>query len=146
VRSCRIFLICASLLLATARGQESKPNFSGKWQTNAEKSQVHSGKASTLTLSVEQKGASIHVKRTSKSADGKDSVVEFSCTTDGKDCDAGGVKVSLWYDGLSLVEMDVSDAQVSTTKLTLDNPNTIVAVISYMSPKAEADNFVLQKI
>jgi|SRR5580693_7571701 hypothetical protein len=141
-----ISFICICGLLATASGQQSKPNFSGKWQTNGEKSQIHSGKAAALTLSIEQKGASIHVVRTAKSSDGKDSVVEFTCTTDGKDCDAGSTKVSLWYDGMSLVEMDVSDAQVLTTKLTLDNPTTIVAVVSYMSPKAEADNFVLQKL
>src|ERR1700689_885052 len=97
-----ISFICMCGLLATARGQQSKPNFSGKWQMNGEKSQIHSGKATALTLAIEQKGASIHVVRTAKSADGKDSVVEFTCTTDGKDCEAGGVKVSLWYDGLSL--------------------------------------------
>ena len=137
MRRVGISLVCICGLIATARGQSGKPDFSGKWQSQ------NSGKA--LTLAIDQKGASIHVVRTSQSG-GKDSTVEFSCTTDGKDCQARGMKVSLWYDGASLVEMDVSDAVVSTTKMTLDNPNTISVTVSYMSPKADPESFVLQKI
>jgi len=137
MRPVGISLVCICGLLATASGQSSKPDFSGKWQSQS------SGKP--LTLAIEQKGTSIHVVRTSQSG-GKESVVEFSCTTDGKDCQARGIKVSLWYDGESLVEMDVSDAVVSTTKMTLDNPKTISVTVSYMSPKADPESFVLQKM
>jgi hypothetical protein len=130
-----VFLSC---LLATASGQQGKPDFSGKWQTADS-----SGKA--VTLAIEQKAGAIHVVRTSGS-DGKQSVFEFNCTTDGKDCDAAGTKVSLWYDGTSLVEMDISEAAVSTTKLTLDTPTSISVLVTYMTPKADKENFVLRKM
>ena len=125
-------------LLATASGQQSKPDFSGKWQ-----SADSSGKA--VTLAIEQKNGSIHMVRKSQSG-GKESVIEFNCTTDGKDCEAAGTKVSLWYDGTSLVEMDVSDASVSTTKLTLDTPTSMSVAVTWMSPKADKENFVLRKM
>lgn len=138
MRPVGIFVLCFCGLLATAGGQQSKPDFSGKWQTNAD-----TGKS--VSLAIEQKAGSIHVVRTER-ADGKESTFEFNCTTDGKDCDIAGTKVSLWYDGASLVEMDVSEAAVSTTKLTLDSPTAINVVVTYMSPKSDKENFVLRKM
>ena len=44
------FTCIFGLLAAMATGQESKPNFSGKWQLNAEKSQIHSGNVSAVKL------------------------------------------------------------------------------------------------
>jgi hypothetical protein len=134
------------LLAAAATAQQGKPNFSGKWQLNAEKSQLAAGKASAVNLTIEQKGPTIHILKTIKSADGKESVTEFTCTTDGKDCDAKGVKVSLWYDGPSLIQMDVSDALIAKTSMTLsEDGNTITLTVTYMSPQAEADKFVVEK-
>jgi len=36
-------------------------NFSGKWQVNAEKSQLAAGKTSAVNLTIEQKGPAIHI-------------------------------------------------------------------------------------
>ena len=127
-----------TVLLATASGQQGKPDFSGKWQSA-------DGSEKAVTLDIQQKNGSIHVVRTSQSG-GKDSKFEFNCTTDGKDCEVAGTKVSLWYEGSSLVEMDVSDAAVLTTKLTLDSPGSISVTVTHMSPKADKENFVLRKI
>jgi hypothetical protein len=148
MRYAEISFICIfGLLAATATGQQSKPNFSGKWQANAEKSQFHSGRACVANLTIEQEGASIHVVRAMKADNGKDSVTEFTCKTDGKDCDAKGVKVSLWYDGASLVEIDVAGDLVTKTSMTLgENAKTISATVAYISPKAEADKLVLEKM
>src|SRR3982074_431678 len=83
----RISYACIlGLLAAAATAQQSKPNFSGKWQLNAEKSQLAAGKASAVNLTIEQKGPTIHILKTIKSANGKEAVTEFTCTTDGKDC------------------------------------------------------------
>src|SRR5258708_28702041 len=99
----RISYACIlGLLAATATAQQSKPNFSGKWQLNNEKSQLAAGKASAVNLTIEQKAPSIHILKTVKSANGNESVTEFTCTTDCKDCDAKCVKVSLWHDRPSL--------------------------------------------
>jgi hypothetical protein len=136
------------LLAATATGQQSsKPNFSGHWRPNTDKCQLHSGKASVVNLLIEQKDASIHVVKSMKASDGKESTVEFSCTTDGKDCTSKGVKVSLWYDGTSLVEMEIGDDLVMKTSMTLDNrAKTINADVTYISPQSEADKFVFEKM
>jgi hypothetical protein len=148
MRNAGIFFMCIfGLLTIAAIGQESKPNFSGKWQINAEKSQHHGGKASVVNLNIEQKGSSIHVLKTVKAGDGKESATEFTCTTDGKDCEAKGVKISLWYNGASLVEMDVSDDLVATTSMTLGaDAKTMNVTIKYISPQAEADAIVLEKL
>ncbi|MES1257059.1 MAG: hypothetical protein ABUS51_01465 [Acidobacteriota bacterium] len=148
MRRTGIFVTCVfGLLAVAATAQQSKPNFSGKWQLNAEKSQIHAGKTSAVTLGIEQKDASIHVVKTMKAADGKESVTEFTCTTDGKDCTAKGVRISLWYDGASLVEMDVSDDVVAKTSMTLgDGAKTLSLTITYIAPQAEGDKLVLEKI
>lgn len=141
------FICTFSLLAAALNGQQSKPDFSGKWQANSEKSELHSGKASAVSLVIEQKNPSIHVLKTIRAANGKESIIDITCTTDGKDCDAKGVKVSLWFDGASLVEMDVSDDTVVKTSMTLDNnAHTISAKITYISPQGEADKIVLEKM
>jgi len=146
MRSVGISFIVCGLLTTFVMAQESKPNFSGKWQVNAEKSQVPAGKITTFSVTIEQKGPSIHVIRTTKT-NGKDSVVEFTCTTDGKDCDAKGVKVSLWYDGASLVEMDIGDNLVAKTIMTLgEGAKTISATVTSISPQAEPEKFVLDKM
>lgn len=148
MRCAEISFICFfGLFAAPAAGQQSKPNFSGKWQSNGEKSQFHSGKASDVNISIEQKDASIHVVKTMKAGNGKESIIEFTCTTDGKDCNAKGVKVSLWYDGTSLVEMDIGDDLVIKTSMTLgENAKTISATVTYISPQAEPDKLIFEKM
>lgn len=141
------FICVFGLLAATLCGQQSKPNFSGKWQANTEKSELHSGKASAVNLTIDQKGPSIHLVKTVRSTAGKDSVIDVNCTTDGKDCETKGIKVSLWYDGPCLVEMDVSDDLVTKTSMTLnESSKTINADITYISPQAQADKLVLDKM
>ena len=148
MRHAGISIICFfGLLAAAATAQQSKPNFSGKWELNAGKSELHGGKASAVNIAIEQKGASIHVLKTMKAANGKESVTEFTCTTDGKDCDAKVYKVSLWYDGAALVEMDVSDDLVSKSSMTLgEDAKTISVTVTYIAPQGEAEKLVLDKM
>ncbi|HVW83175.1 MAG TPA: hypothetical protein VHB50_00765 [Bryobacteraceae bacterium] len=134
------------LFAATAGAQDNRPNFSGSWQLNSAKSEVHSGKPAAIKLTIEQKGSTIHVVRTLKATDGKETSIEFNCTTDGKDCDAKGAKVSLWYDGSSLVEMDIGET-VTKSKMTLSGDGkTLSYEITFISPQADADNLELDKI
>ena len=90
------FIGIFGLLAAMVTGQQTKPNFSGKWQANAEKSQFHSGQASAVSLTIEQKDASIHVVKTSMTLD--------------------------------------------------ENAKTISATVTYISPQAEPDKLVLEKM
>lgn len=142
--SCVCFV---GILAFTAAAQDSKPNFSGNWQLNSGKSELHSGKTSSETLKIEQKGSSIHVIRTAKASDGKETITEFNCTTDGKDCDAKGIKVSLWYDGKDLVEMEVGSEVVTKTRMSLaPDGKSINSETSFISPQSDADKMYLEKL
>ena len=142
--SCACFI---GLFAIAAIAQDSKPNFSGNWQLNSGKSELHSGKTASETLKIEQKGASIHVVRTTKASDGKETVTEFNCTTDGKDCDAKGAKVSLWYDGKDLVEMDIGSEVVTRTRMSLaPDGKSINCETSFISPQSDGDKIYLEKL
>jgi len=134
--------LCAMPVIA----QEARPNLSGKWQFNAGKSELHSGKTNAISLAIESKGSTIHVTKT-VTANGKDSVVEYNCSTDGADCDAKGAKVSLWFDGASLVEMDVAGDAITKSSMKLAPGGKAISVtVSYISPKADSDTLVLDKM
>ncbi|MDE3195015.1 MAG: hypothetical protein KGN84_01635 [Acidobacteriota bacterium] len=136
----------SGLLANAALAQQAKPNFSGTWKLDSGKSQVHSGKPAVVSLAIEQKDSSIHVTRKMKAADGTETTVEFTCTTDGQDCDGKSAgKVSFFFDGPALIEMDVSDDQISRTIMTLDDKQTVCASVSYIFPKAESDALVFDK-
>jgi hypothetical protein len=135
------------LFAITLCAQDGKPNFSGNWQLNSAKSELHSGKTSTVQLTIEQKGPKIHVLRSVKTSDGKESVTDFNCTTDGKDCDAKGEKVSLWYDGKDLVEMDIGSDVVTKTRMSLaPDGKSISCDMSFISPQSDDDKLYLEKL
>jgi hypothetical protein len=148
MRHSGISFVClvAGLCSVPVIAQEARPNLSGKWQFNAGKSELHSGKTNAVSLVIENKGPSIHVTKT-VTASGKDSVIEFNCSTDGQDCNAKGAKVSLWFDGASLVEMDVAGDAITKSSMKLAaGGKTITLTVSYISPKAESDMVVLDKM
>jgi hypothetical protein len=142
--SCACFI---GILALTAAAQDSKPNFTGSWQLNSGKSELHSGKTSSEKLTIVQKGASIHMVRAAKTSDGKEIVTEFNCTTDGKDCDAKGTKVSLWYDGRDLVEMDIGTDVVTKMRMSLaPDGKSINCETSFISPQSDGDKMLLEKL
>ncbi|HXJ40579.1 MAG TPA: hypothetical protein VNH18_14970 [Bryobacteraceae bacterium] len=133
------------LFTAAANGQQSKPDLSGKWQLNSGKSE-QPGKTTIVSLAIEHTGSSIHIVRTTRSADSKETITEFKCTTDGKDCDVKGTKVSLWWDGLSLVEMDIGNETVTKHKMTLsDDGKSLTCDLSWISPQSPAESAVFAK-
>src|SRR5580700_7397097 len=112
-RQAGISFICVlGLFAGLANAQFGRINLAGKWQLNSSKSEAPSGTKS-MNLVIEQNGASMHIVRTSNGSDGKQTVLDFSCTTDAKDCDAMGTKVSLWYDGVTLMELDITPALIT---------------------------------
>jgi hypothetical protein len=122
-----------------AAAQDSKPNFSGSWQLKEP-----SKTATAMTMVIDQNGNSIHVVKKVTGADGKESKLEFNCKTDGKECEAAGAKISLWFDGQALVEMDAGDA-VSKITMKLDG-GALKVDVTHIFPDAEAETFVLAKI
>lgn len=122
-----------------ASAQDSKPNLSGNWHLKEP-----AKTATAMTLVIEQKGTAIHVVKTVTGANGKESKLEYQCATDGKECEAAGCKVSLWFDGASLVEMDAGEA-VSKVIMKLDG-DALKMEVTHIVPDGEAETFVLAKI
>jgi hypothetical protein len=140
------FICFLGLFAALSNAQQNKPNLSGKWQLNTRKSEVHSRIPYAVNLAMDQKGSAIHLVRTARTNAGRDTVTEFNCTTDGKDCDVKGVKISLWYDGASLVEMDIAVQSVTKSSMTLsDDGKTISIDVNYISPPGDREKLVLEK-
>jgi len=140
------FICFLGLFAALSNAQQNKPNLSGKWQLNTGKSELHSGIPYAVNLAIDQKGSAIHVVRTARTSAGKDTVTEFNCTTDGKDCDVKGAKISLWYDGASLVEMDIAGESVTKSSMTLsDDGKTISIDVNHISPSGDREKLVLEK-
>ena len=142
VLTCLLFSLLLSL---AAMGQQEQPNLNGTWQLNASRSALHSGKPSVASLTIEQKASSIHIVRT-MSDGGKQGAGDFSCTTDGRECEVGGRKLSFWYSGPSLVEMEIGKDTVtkSTIKIDADGKSITIDVV-HVTPTAEADKLVLEK-
>jgi hypothetical protein len=100
----RLLSIIPLTCLITA-AQDGKPNLNGNWHLKEP-----TKTASAMTLLIEQKGSSFHIVKTVTSSDGKELKSDFLCSTDGKECEVGGAKVSLYFDGASLVQMDAGEA------------------------------------
>jgi len=138
--------VCFLCLCSTsAKGQQDHPNLSGKWQINAGRSTLRSGKPAVASLTIEQKATSIHIIST-MNGEGKESVVDFTCTTDGKDCDVRGEKISLWYSGPSLVEMEIGKDTTTKSTIKIDEDGKSITIdVAHITPTAEADRVVLEK-
>jgi hypothetical protein len=133
--------------VSPAAAQPTHPNLSGTWKLNAAKSDLHASGISEFTLQIEQKDPSIHILKTVKSADGKETKMEFRCAIGGNACESGDSKISLWFDSGALVEMDAGADVIgkSTFKLAPGGKSMTVDV-THIVPAAEADTLVLEKL
>jgi hypothetical protein len=90
---------------------QTKPNFTGTWKMNLEKSKSSDGKPITyyseFTHEIEHQEPKLRIKETIKSAEGT-RTVDWNVTTDGKEYDtkveASPAKVSARWDGDRLVQ------------------------------------------
>jgi hypothetical protein len=131
----RLFLFIPLICLAA---DDSKPNLSGNWHLKEP-----AKTATAMTMVIEQKGASVHISKSTTGADGKEQKLEFQCSTDGKECEVPGTKVSLWFDGAALVEMDAGEA-ISKITMKLDGGQLKVE-LSHIFPDGEPETFILAK-
>ena len=105
----RVSIVTLSALLlagsALADDDSGRARLMGRWQSD-ENGQTKS------TWDMESLGEAIHVT----SSNGTQTVEEFKCNTVGKECagkDAGRPsKVSVWFNGPKLVELETRGAQV----------------------------------
>jgi hypothetical protein len=119
-------VMVAALLAAPAFAQD-RPNFSGAWQFDASKSELHNVKIANGTWTIKQDDTSINISQ-SDGSNGKP--IELKCTTDGKECAINGekAKASLWYNGAMLVEMETRGDHVIRYRLTISEDGKTMKV------------------
>lgn len=134
MREVRCMAICFGLAaLAALAYAQDRPNFSGNWQFDASKSELHNLRLSDATWAIQESDNSIHL---TLNEGGK--AVDLKCTTDGKDCNASGekAKASFWYNGPMLVEMETKGDHVVRYRLKLsDDGKTLRVETNSIVPK-----------
>ena len=134
------------LSVLPAMAQPAKPNLSGVWKLDVAKSEIHSPGSAEETIEIDQKDSKIHVTMASKMSDGKESKLEFHCNMDGKDCDAGESKISLWFNGSTLVLMDVGADVVTKSSMKLGPDGKTMSVdVTHIAPHADPDKLLFEK-
>jgi hypothetical protein len=133
----RLLLIVPLACLLTA-ADESKPNLSGNWQLKEP-----TKTATAMRMVIDHKGNSVHIIKTVTNADGKEVKTEFQCTTDGKECESAGTKISLYFDGQSVVEMDAGEA-VNKVTMKLEGSD-LKMELTHIFPDGAPETFVLAK-
>jgi hypothetical protein len=134
------------VLAAVAAGQEQeRPSFSGTWQFDASKSQLHSSKISSATWVIEEGDNSIHISQTEN---GKPKKTELQCTTDGKVCKfPGDRRDSFWFNGPMLVDMETKNDHVTQFRMKIsDDGKTLTVEVTPIVPQSDKiDTLVFQK-
>ena len=139
---------CLVLVLsaAVAAGQEQeRPSFSGTWQFDASKSELHSSKISSATWVIEEGDNSIHISQTEN---GKPKKTELQCTTDGKECKfPGDRRDSFWFNGPMLVDMETKNDHVIQYRMKIsDDGKTLTVEVTPIVPQSDKiDTLVFQK-
>ncbi len=138
-------LVLSLFAIPAAAQDEEKPNLSGTWQFDASKSDVRPGKISSATWVIEAGENSIHITQTEN---GKSKKLESQCTTDGKECKfPGDRRVSFWYNGPVLVEMETKSERAVRYRLKIsEDGKTLTVEVTYLVPQIDKiDTLVFQK-
>jgi hypothetical protein len=141
-------LTCLALffLAGLASGQDQeRPNFSGTWQLDASKSELHLSKISSATWVIEEGDNSIHISETEN---GKSKKTELQCSTDGKECKfPGDRRDSFWFNGAMLVDMETKNTNVTRYRMKIsDDGKTLTVEVNQIVPQNDkTDTMVFQK-
>jgi hypothetical protein len=140
-------LACSVLavLIVPLSGQD-RPDFSGTWQFDSSKSELHGLTVAGATWVINAGENSIQITESDGGASKK---IEVKCSTDGKECKTGGGKAtaSFWYNGAMLVEMESKGEHVTRyrMKLSADGNTMTVATTSIVPQSSQDEVLVFQK-
>ncbi len=138
-------------LIAGVNLNAAQADLSGHWQLDTARSKA--ADEQTLSLDIKQNADSFTMVRTYRGEHDKELKAQFKCTIGGKDCefDENGhkAKVSLWYDGPSLVVLKTNgEKQDSTVEwyLRLDDQGKTLSVSrEIMDPGDKKETLVFNK-
>jgi len=103
MRKCTLL---ALVLLGGAAGAD-RPDLNGDWRLDPSHTQGSDSKTKAYALTIHQTDESIGLSEAITDTDGKERKTEIQCKTDGGECKVKQGTVSFWYDGSSLVLMEV---------------------------------------
>lgn len=127
------------------------PNFTGKWQLDTAKSEVHSKTPALVstTWAIQQSDDSIAINQ---QLNGKTEVVK--CGTNGSNCkakpDGENGEVMFYYNGAMLVETDFlghdKDRVVKKRLKLAEDGKTMEIEVQHVSPQGPTEKWVFQKL
>lgn len=126
--------------------EQERPSFSGAWEFDASKSELHNSKTTSATWVIEEGDNSIHITETTDNGKGKK--IELQCTTDGKECKfPGDRRHSFWYNGPMLVDMETKSDHVTRYRMKIsgDGKTLTVEVTSIVPQGDKIDTMVFEK-
>ena len=141
----RTVLTVLSMSLVLFGQEQERPSFTGTWQFDASKSEMHNGKISSATWVIEEGDNSIHISQTEN---GKAKKTELQCTTDGKECKfPGDRRDSFWFNGSMLVDMETKNDRVIRYRMKIsDDGKTLTVEVTPIVPQSDKiDTLVFQK-
>jgi hypothetical protein len=109
-----LLVMCCGLLVASVAwgSDDDRSKLIGSWRM-----QDDAGKDTDTVWVLASKGDALHISRT----EGAHKIAEFECAATGHDCnikEAGkSAKVSLWYNGGALVELETRGSEVVKRKI-----------------------------
>ncbi len=128
-------LFCGLMVTAAFAQDAAKPNLGGKWKIDPARSDGLEG----VTLSIQMKDDDT-VHYLLQNQNGVTS--EFDCATDGRTCDmmdsGHKAKVSLWYNGGTLVMMETRGNNVVKRKLSVTGATLNIEVVPIV-PQGRTD-------
>ena len=145
------FLILITLLLSASApftGAQSKPNLSGTWKMNRDKSKFERGGPSNISIKFDQQESSLKEALTLTN-DGGDRTLNLNYTLDGKESvqslDGQEVKASAKWEGTTLIIQFRNDEGFSfTRKVTMSaDGKTMTMNVRQTNQNGEVNDVVL---
>ena len=143
-------LSCVGFLMSSTLWAEGHPDFSGNWQLDAEKSELHSRGATPATWQIEQNEGTVHLVERA----GDKAISDIRCSTDGKDYkikdDGHAAHVSLYYNGPMLVEVETlgqnGDSVIKKRFRMSDDGSVLTVEVMHLAPAGKpSEKLVLTK-
>ncbi|HZS06833.1 MAG TPA: hypothetical protein VFD58_18500 [Blastocatellia bacterium] len=142
------FAIVLSLAIVSLAGTQTKPNLSGLWKMNPQKSNFGpNGGPDGITIKFDQKDSELSETLTI-SAGGNERAIDVKYTTDGKEGEAqiggDGAKTTAKWDGDALVIEWKNGERVFRRKFTLSGDGkTMTIAVHHVDPNGERDETVV---
>lgn len=138
-------LLCVTAFLLGAALAQDRPDLNGTWQMDAAHSPT-ADRYKSQTLSINQKPDSIQIVNDAVEANGKEARQDLQCATDGRDCKAKDVTMTFWYNGATLVSMEMRHGNSIVIKRRFDvseDGKTLKMQVSHISPPGlKEENYV----